>query len=173
MSNFVYTGKSLHSPSPAVESLIRVMKTIPVLQGYYTLKKGGKSLPRLQWRANGGLNRHDAGVALDIILFSKNSAEKNLAYQLADLFVGNKYEMGWSSFIYMDQIWEKTKTDPSSYTKDERHFDHIHIDWLDWNAYLDTGKKGIPWVGMANAAGSEGGLLMGVIDNELNRITSF
>lgn len=171
MGNFTYTGKSLASPSPAVTSLIRTLRIIPALQGSYGTK--GHTLPRLQWRANGGLNRHDAGLALDIILFSAKESERIFAWRLADLFVLNKWEMGWSSFIYMDLTWGKSKDEPSPYTADKRHFDHIHIDWMDYAAYLETGKTGIPWSASAFTTGSDGGLLQSITDAQLNQVSSF
>lgn len=148
---FSYTmnpERPLAKPCPAVDGLMRALNTVPFLRNdRYKINSKGKvvTMPRLQWRAAGGLNRHDAGLALDIILFSSNAKEAALADRLIEVLVELRASLQYSSFVYRDQIWKGTAPMPMAYTEDRRHFDHIHIDWLDWQAYLRTNRTAIPW----------------------------
>ena len=64
------------------------------------LKKG---LPRLQSAPHAGGagsgDPHDAGLALDIILFASTEYERNLADQIVQAFLNMREDMRWAAVI--------------------------------------------------------------------------
>ena len=78
-------------------------------------------------------------VCLDIILFSKPGlakgktidwkSEKALAENIVKVFVDLKADMKWTEIILQDRLfWEPEYY--KHYGADEKHFTHIHIDWM-------------------------------------------
>jgi hypothetical protein len=154
-------------PCPAVEELMSSLRgSIPFLAGTYR-EHDGQHLPRLQWRlGNGTLNRHDAGLALDVILFNNVERERILAENLLALFVDFQSEMHWLSAIYRNVHISATGV-PGSYTQDTRHYTHIHIDWMRYELYERTGRTSIPWSLEARTRGFGANLSAALV--ELNR----
>ncbi len=131
-------------PCPAVRMLAQtLLNNIPLLTENYT-EVNRTLMPRLQWKKDGSLNRHDAGLALDIILFANKADEQQLATQLIEAFLECRPEMQWYSIIYMHFQYNRNGG-YESYNADDKHMTHIHIDWMDYEAYLQTGKISIPW----------------------------
>ena len=164
-------------PCPAVEELRSSLRgSIPFLAGTYR-EHNGEHLPRLQWRlGDGTLNRHDAGLALDIILFNNIERERILAENLLALFVDLQSDMHWLSAIYRDVIISATGI-PGNYTQDTRHYTHIHIDWMRYELYVRTGRTSIPWSPEAYTRGFGASLSAALVvlnnawlANELSRI---
>jgi hypothetical protein len=148
-------------PCPAVKELITSLRCLPYLVSNYREPKG-VMLPRLQWRSTGGLNRHDAGLALDIILFANVRNEKILAQNLVKLFVENLSIIHWRSIIY-EQVVFSSNGIPAPYTQDCKHVTHIHIDWLNYSLYEQTGRTSIPWSSEAYTSGFSGELVSKLI----------
>ena len=108
------------------------------------------------------LTRHTAGLALDIILFNSNPVERALAHHLFKLFLEYKHHMNWLGLIY-ENVALNRHGNPLSYTQDNKHRTHIHIDWLivedvTWTDERNAdGKpvvaKTIPWPGEAHTTG--------------------
>lgn len=148
-------------PCPAVLTLRScIEQTIPFLTGKY-IEVNGKKLSRLQSGKDGGFNRHDAGLALDIFLFAKKwykdktldwQKERILGHHLVNIFIEMRNQMNWTELIYENIIF-KHEPNEISYKrgnyKDNKHFTHIHIDWMD-NALKGVIKKPpIPWSNQA------------------------
>lgn len=121
---------------PAVQTLeLALRSSIPLLTGTY--KEWNKSTQkRLQVAGN---PRHQMGVCLDIILFCKAGlnpdkaldwkSEKILGENLVQAFVDLREEMKWTEIIFQDRFfWEPEYY--KHYGADEKHFTHIHIDWM-------------------------------------------
>lgn len=153
-------------PCPAVRELNRTLSSsIPFLAGTYR-EHNGRFLPRLQWRKDGTLNRHDAGLALDVILFYSVRRERILAENLMATFVDLQSEMRWLSAIYKDVVISGSGV-ARHYTQDRAHYTHVHIDWMNYSLYLGAGRKSIPWPAEAFTTGFSGTLSATL--TELNR----
>jgi hypothetical protein len=154
-------------PCPAVEELLSSLRSsIPFLAGTYR-EHNGQHLPRLQWRlGDGTLNRHDAGLALDIILFNNVERERILAENLVATFVDFQSDMHWLSVIYKNVTISGTGV-PRHYTQDTKHYTHIHIDWMRYELYVQTGRTSIPWSSEAYSRGF--GATLSAVLVELNR----
>ncbi|MGA9994109.1 MAG: hypothetical protein WBP93_01790 [Pyrinomonadaceae bacterium] len=139
-------------PCPAVRELKRALRgSIPYLAGTYR-EHNGEHLTRLQWRKDGTLNRHDAGLALDIILFASVPSERVLAENLVTIFLDFHNEMRWLSIIY-ENVAFSSRGIPGLYLQDRRHYTHIHIDWFSFNLYERAHRRSIPWPAEANTSG--------------------
>jgi len=139
-------------PCPAVKELMDCLKTnVPFLDETYK-EANGKYLSRLQWQKDGTLNRHDAGLALDMILFSTNFDENQLALGLIQAFKKNRYIMQWRGLIYVHTYIDGLTMNEKRWGADD-HLFHVHIDWFDYNLYANTGKTSIPWPPEAVATG--------------------
>lgn len=123
--------------SPAIITLDNTLKSsIPFLKGKYKESKG--SLPRTQTTTGALYDRHATGLAIDIILFATKCTndtsvdhvnEKKLGENLVKIFLDLKDSMKWTELIYMDRFfWLPDRYE--SWTKDRKHFTHIHIDWM-------------------------------------------
>jgi len=133
-----------NKPCPAVRTLAQVLlDNVPLLTETY-VEVNGKPMPRLQWKKDGTLNRHDAGLALDLILFANRAAEQQLATEIVEAFLECRLEMQWYSMIYMHSQYDRYGGQ-QPYTDDDKHMTHIHIDWLNYGLYEQTGKTSIPW----------------------------
>lgn len=132
-----------NKPCPAVRTLAQVLlDTVPLLTETY-VEVNGAPMPRLQWKKDGTLNRHDAGLALDLILFANRASEQQLALRIIDAFLQCRPAMQWYGIIYMDFQYDRSGT-RNPYTNDKKHMTHIHIDWLNYGLYEQTGKTSIP-----------------------------
>ncbi|MBC3788309.1 hypothetical protein [Spirosoma utsteinense] len=133
-----------NKPCPAVRTLTQVLlDNVSLLTETY-VEVNGKPLPRLQWKKDGTLNRHDAGLALDLILFADRASEQQLANEIIEAFLECRPEMQWYSVIYMNFQYDR-HGNRSPYTESDLHRTHIHIDWLNYSLYEQTGKTSIPW----------------------------
>lgn len=171
-------------PCPAVEELVNTLKKYPAFEG----KNWFDALPVLQTTSAKDLDRHNAGLALDIILISPdhpalfrggaggkrtwNEAQESLceidqinAHQLVKIFLKLKGKMKFRSMIYEKVAWDSSKgLKPQKYTNDIEHYTHIHIDWLNYS--LVTWKSGQPdgyavaieWSDEASTTGFSGDL---------------
>ncbi|MFO1353002.1 MAG: hypothetical protein U1F68_20940 [Gammaproteobacteria bacterium] len=130
--------------SPAIKALAGVLR---------------KELPGINfttWRAGsmqGGVmkpDRHTAGLAIDIMLDSRDDDEKDVADALIDAFIKHHSSMQWYDMIYVDwkdedtpfyfhipgkvplyggKLLEKT---PTTLDAGLAHRNHIHLDWCDY-----------------------------------------
>jgi hypothetical protein len=66
-------------------------------------------------------------------LFSKTKTEDILAKNLVSFLLDYQDFIKWKSIIYRDVCFDGKTMKPQKYTQDKKHFDHIHIDWLDWS----------------------------------------
>ncbi len=131
-------------PCPAVRTLAQVLlENVKLLTETY-VEKNGKPLPRLQWKKDGTVNRHDAGLALDLILFANRADEQQLASEIVESFLECRPEMQWRSIIYMHFQYDRFGNQ-KPYKENDMHMTHIHIDWMDYDLYKQTGKTSIPW----------------------------
>ncbi len=93
-------------------------------------KGKGAWLPRLQAAAGphkSGNDPHIAGLALDIILFAKETKEKDYAERICAVFLALKEKMKFSSVIYNGSEWNGQGVKFPHI--DEAHKTHIHIQW--------------------------------------------
>jgi hypothetical protein len=142
----------LQLPCPAVQELMDCLQNnVPFLAEQYH-DGSGKYLPRLQWRKDGTLNRHDAGLALDMILYSTDFNENALALDLCYAFKKNQPLMKWRGMIYLHTYTDGLTLADSNWSADD-HLYHVHIDWFDYSLYAGTGKTSIPWPPEAMTAG--------------------
>ncbi len=139
-------------PCPAVQELMQCLTdNIPFLGESYR-EVNGKYLPRLQWRKDGTLNRHDKGLALDIILFSEKFEEDQLAQSLIRVFKKDQYLLKWRGLIFKHTYVSGLTFAEQTWDADD-HLNHLHIDWFDYSLYAATGKTDIPWPPEASTAG--------------------
>ena len=123
-----------NKPCPAVRTLAQVLlNNVPLLTETY-VEVNGKPMPRLQWKKDGTLNRHDAGLALDLILFADRASEQQLAVEIVDAFLECRLAMQWYGVIYMHSQYDRNGGQ-KPYTDDDKHMTHIHIDWLNYSLY--------------------------------------
>ena len=100
-------------------------------------------------------DRHTSGVAMDIFLHYNQPAEKSIADRIISALIAHVSEMEWSDIIYTDTKdgkpfyfhispgghgYAPTGLKKSPYTKDQKHTDHIHVDWVDFNL-KNTGQE--------------------------------
>jgi hypothetical protein len=100
-------------------------------------------------------SRHDAGLAMDIMLDSRDAAEKTVADRIIDAVVEIHARMKWSDILYTDWNGSKAsffhipgappfggpngmlKKNPNKNLKlGQDHINHIHIDWWTGNATM-------------------------------------
>ncbi len=163
-------------PCPAVVELKSNLEScIPFLNGTY--EDWQKVLNRLQPGRDGGFNRHDSGLALDITLYAADKVpkggglikdksikwqnEKILGEHLVKAFVDFRESMNWTEIIYQDVIFKQdmVKENSNLYRKGSfkenfLHYTHIHIDWMD-NNLKESGKvwaTTVPWGDAAKTA---------------------
>ena len=93
-------------------------------------------------------SRHDAGLAMDIMLHSQNMVEKLVADRIIEAIIKLHPKMKWSDILYTDWngsspvffhipgAWPFSgpkgmlKKNPNTNKKlGEEHINHIHIDW--------------------------------------------
>ncbi len=67
------------------------------------------------------------GLALDIILFASEPAEKDYADRIVQVFMSSKDKMSFISVIYNG--WEWNGAGKKFPHVDEAHKTHIHIEW--------------------------------------------
>jgi hypothetical protein len=97
-------------------------------------------------------SRHTAGLAMDIMLDSRDTTEKSVADTIIDALVKMHARMRWADLIYTDWTNGKPshfhipgmppfggpkgmlKKNPTSKKLGEDHVNHIHIDWWSGNA---------------------------------------
>jgi hypothetical protein len=143
----VITASTLPTePCPAVRELTNVLReTIPFLADTYLERSGSEYTPkagedwhktsgvkqynRLQWQSGSPLDRHMAGLALDIILWDTNPQERALGHHLFKTFLEYKHRMNWLGLIYQ-RVTVNNLGHPIPYNDNEKHKTHIHIDWL-------------------------------------------
>ena len=112
--------------------------------------------------------RHTSGLAIDIMLDSTKAETRSRAEGMIAAFIRLNPKMKWSDIIYTDYHipagrggYGGVPFRPNSYTQDQRHFDHIHMDWVDF-ALKNTGAeyKRIPyqWSEAAKTTGFAGAL---------------
>ena len=84
--------------------------------------------------------RHTSGLAIDIMLDSTKAAARGRAEGMIAVFIKLQQKMMWSDIIFTDYHipagragYGGTPFKPNSYTADRRHFDHIHMDWVDFS----------------------------------------
>src|SRR5262245_32951235 len=134
---------------PAVSELYDTLLSFDFFRG----KSWFDSQSIVQKYAPAELTRHNAGLALDIILISPRhpnfmhpttkqttltEAQESLAdydqavaHHLVKAFIELKQKMNFRGLIYENVTFDKTASYvPRPYTDDTRHFTHIHIDWL-------------------------------------------
>lgn len=141
-----------NKPCPAVRTLAQVLlDNVPLLTETY-VEVNGAPMPRLQWKKDGTLNRHDAGLALDLILFADRPSEQQLANEIIEAFLECRPEMQWYSVIYMNFQYDRNGN-RSPYTETNKHMTHIHIDWFSDSLYVQAGKTSIPWPPQAYTTG--------------------
>jgi len=146
-------------PCAAVRTLDSVLRgTFPLLAGSFKDVKGMSQ--RLQ---TGGNPRHQMGVCLDILLFSREwkldpsvdwKREKLLAENLVRAFVDLKDDMKWTEIILQNRLfWEPEYY--KHYTQDRAHFTHIHIDWMT-NSLKGKGKSEADIIALSPQAKNDG-----------------
>lgn len=115
-----------------------LFEAIPKLRDQYWEKSAEpkpKWMDRLQAAAGehkSGDDPHIAGRALDIILFSSEPGELDVANRIVQAFLKLRSEMRWIAVIYNREQWHRDgsktprlrKGDPSY-----EHITHIHIEW--------------------------------------------
>lgn len=93
-------------------------------------------------------SRHTAGLAMDIMLNSRDPVEKSVADNLIEAFINVHSRMKWYDLIYTDWNDGKPfhfhvpglppfggkngmlKKNPTSESLGKQHENHIHIDWF-------------------------------------------
>jgi hypothetical protein len=146
-------------PCAAVRTLDSVLRgTFPLLAGSFKDVKGVSQ--RLQ---TGGNPRHQMGVCLDILLFSREwkldpsvdwKREKLLAENLVRAFVDLKDDMKWTEIILQNRLfWEPEYY--KHYTQDQAHYTHIHIDWMT-NSLKGKGKSEADIIALSPQAKNDG-----------------
>lgn len=149
-------------PCPAVMTLKNCLEqTVPFLTGQYT-ESNDSQQSRLQQGRDGGFNRHDAGLALDIFLFAEQwykdkkldwKNEKILGEHLVKAFVDYRNQMNWTEIIFQDVIFRHEPDDfnykSGSYAENRKHYTHIHIDWMDNSLKGVIKNPPIPWSAQA------------------------
>lgn len=94
-------------------------------------------------------SRHTVGLAIDIMLNVTTARERSLAHSMIDIFVARSALMLWSDLIYSDYDGHQISyfhiparagyggprgmLRRNPYTADQRHGDHIHLDYVDWS----------------------------------------
>lgn len=120
----------------AVEATMRALQYFgPSLltQQYWdaSVKPHGGWLSRLQAAPGPGRTSssdpHVAGRALDIILFAKETNEKDYADRIVQVFLNLRAKMVFISVIY--NLWEWNGAGLKFPHIDEAHKTHIHIEW--------------------------------------------
>src|SRR5262245_25548583 len=83
--------------------------------------------------------RHTSGLAIDIMLDSTKAATRSRAEGMIAAFIKLNTKMMWSDIIYTDYHiptgrggYGGMRLKPNPYAQDRQHFDHIHMDWVDF-----------------------------------------
>lgn len=97
-------------------------------------------------------SRHTAGLAIDIMLDSRDPVEKEVADQIIDALVKVHPQMRWADLIYTDWEGKKPvyfhipgmppyggrkgmlKKNPANAELGAKHKNHIHLDWWGFNS---------------------------------------
>lgn len=92
--------------------------------------------------------RHTSGIAMDIMLDIREPREKAIADGIIEALKSNYSAMKWSDIVYSD--WKSDGSiyyyhipgggrgyggkpqERNDYSDDQKHTDHIHIDWVDF-----------------------------------------
>jgi hypothetical protein len=126
-----------------------------LLRGSYW--EHGKEQRRLQAAPGpgnaGSGDPHDLGLALDIVLFSDNDYERDLANQIVQVFLDMRDDMRWAAVIYNRREWNGRGDEfPRIWNPSKRgdrisfeHLTHIHIEWSAQNGDHDRF-----WIGLVN-----------------------
>jgi len=122
-------------------------------------------------------SRHEAGLAMDVMLHSKIPDQKLVADAIIAALVGVHAQMGWFDLIYTD--WDKAgnpfyfhipglppyggpkgrlKKNPTSAQLGREHENHFHIDW--W-----PGRGTTEWPRTANNTGFKTALVAAILAN--------
>jgi hypothetical protein len=137
-----WTGGA-RSECPAIKELKEALQTaVPLLAAEY--KKIGT--------VRNDDSRHTAGLAMDIMLHSKDPSEKSAADEIIAAVIKLHPQMKWSDLIYTDWINGKAfhfhvpgmppfggpngmlKKNPTNEALGLKHENHIHIDWWAFKA---------------------------------------
>jgi hypothetical protein len=78
----------------------------------------------------GAVTAHNAGAALDIFYHKKDDVTRAYAHGLISLFIKHRATLQWGMIEY-NQV-EFSPSGAKENSADERHFDHIHVDWIDY-----------------------------------------
>ncbi|HZT38857.1 MAG TPA: hypothetical protein VFA28_13255 [Bryobacteraceae bacterium] len=113
-----------YKPCPAVASLRKLLTAHPYLAGG---KVQGTGPLYVKGPNTHEFTRHHAGLAVDIMLDSRNTSEFALGQELVHLFRRNVAVMKWRSIIYANLMFGPT----GGVSAGGGHEDHIHIDWHD------------------------------------------
>jgi hypothetical protein len=105
--------------------------------------------------------RHTSGLAIDIMLDVTNASQRGIAHAIIDTLVarhsrssGGLESLTWSDLIYSDYNgstisyfhipglsgsngYGGTLLKRNPYTEDQKHGDHIHVDWVDFSLKND------------------------------------
>jgi hypothetical protein len=119
-------------PSPAISALIKLLT-----KGTDGALKAGIRMLESAGRA-GNLYEHTGGLALDIYRDAKTPEQRLQAHNLIRFFIANRTVFGWRNMFYEAWGFAASGKQQSS----ENHFDHIHIDWMDFSTLkFDGGNK--------------------------------
>jgi len=136
-----WSGES-QGECPAIKELKEALRLgVPIL---------GSNKGKLGTIRNDG-SRHTAGLAMDIMLDSRDPVEKTIADRIIDALVKTHGQMKWADLIYTDWDGKKPvyfhipgmppyggkngmlKKNPTKSTLGMKHQNHIHIDWWAYN----------------------------------------
>ena len=150
---------------------------IKALHGLFTSVFPG--IPVGTWRRGSGPrgdpDRHTAGLAIDIMLDSRDDDEKALADALIDAFIKHHAKMKWYDMIYVDWPGETTpyyfhipgnriyagdllKKNNTSVATGEAHRNHIHLDWCNYKLKASEPADVYDWPAEASQIGFVGDL---------------
>ena len=122
---------------PAIAELKKVLKTV-----FPEVEIGTIRFPT-------PADRHTSGLAMDVMLSIEKPEQKAIADGIISVLIKHHSLMRWSDIIYSD--WRDDGSifyyhipggghgyggkplERNNYTKDKKHTDHFHIDWVDFN----------------------------------------
>ena len=79
----------------------------------------------------GAVTAHNAGAALDIYYHKDGDRTRAYAHGLLSLLIQNRTTVKWGSIEYNQMEFSPEKVQANS--KDTEHFNHVHIDWIDYS----------------------------------------
>lgn len=112
--------KNAPALAPAVSSLRELLKKATVKP----------ATPSEAW-GKGAVTAHNAGAAVDIYYHKNGDRTRAYANGLLSLFIQNRAAIKWGSIEYNQM--EFSPVGIKSNAKDTEHFNHIHIDWIDYS----------------------------------------